>query len=100
MFSSKLRRPLLALAVTYRDYSPSPGPASAEVAKPGHPAGAIVYNGHAGLGTNWAAPERDASANAVFSGDAYDNEIGIVPPVRRVSGEVMMGDPHFLRSRS
>lgn len=99
MFSSKLRRPLLALAVTYGLLAVA-GPASAEVAKPGHPAGAIVYNGHAGLGTNWAAPELDASANAVFSGDAYDNEMGIVPPVRRVSGEVMMGDPHFLRSRS
>ena len=72
MFSSKLRRPLLALAVTAGLLAVA-GPASAEVAKPGHPAGAIVYNGHAGLGTNWAAPELDANANAVFS-----------------SGEVMM----------
>lgn len=105
MSSSKLKRPLLALAVTAGLLAVA-GPASAEVvtnnndpdafsvdigtsealhqvAKPGHPAGAIVYNGHAGLGTNWVAPELDANANAVFSGDAYDNEMGIVPPVRR-----------------
>ena len=88
MFNSKLRRPLPGLAVTAGLLAVA-GPASAEVAKPGHPAGAIVYNGHAGLGTNWAAPELDANANAVFSGDAYNNEMGIVPPVRRASGEVM-----------
>ena len=46
------------------------GPASAGmlVGNPGNAADAIVYNGHAGLGAN---------ANASFSGDAYDNEMGI-----------------------
>ena len=88
MFSSKLKRPLLALAVTAGLFAVA-GPASAEVVtdnkdpdafsvdmgnsealhrvgNPGQAPGAIVYNGHAGLGTNWATPELDANANAVF----------------------------------
>ena len=35
-------------------------------------AGAIVYNGHAGLGANWAATELDANANA-FLPDVNDD---------------------------
>jgi hypothetical protein len=103
MFGSKLKRPLLAVAVT-AGLLAAAGPAGAEVVtnnndpdaftidigtsealhqvgKPGHAAGAIAYNGHAGVGTNWATPELDANANAVFSGDAYDTQSRMPLPV-------------------
>ncbi|MDP9144211.1 MAG: hypothetical protein M3N43_05885 [Actinomycetota bacterium] len=117
MFSTNLKRPLLALAVTAGLLAVA-GPASGatthepnlksyghkvavesflgigtteplhRVGNPVHAAGAIIYNGHAGLGANWAEAELDANANAVFSGDAYD-EMGIVavPPVRPSANE-------------
>jgi hypothetical protein len=69
MFSTNLKRPLVALAVTAGLLTVA-GPAGAGTlgGNSGNSADAIVYNGHAGLGAN---------ANASFSGDAYDDEMGI-----------------------
>jgi hypothetical protein len=98
MFANKLKHLLLTLVVTAGLLAVA-GPASAGVVTDNKDPDAfavdmgtsealhgIVYNGHAGLGANWATPEVDANANAVFSGDAYDNEMGIVPPARPSCG--------------
>ena len=76
---SKFKRPLLALTVTAGLLAVA-GPASADVVTDNKDpekfsvdmgnSEAILYNGHAGLGTNWATPELDANANAVFAGHA------------------------------
>lgn len=86
MFSTNLKGPLVTLAVTAGLLAVA-GPASA-----GNAAGAITYNGHAGLGAArlnssgdelarvgfTALPELDANANAFFRPEVGDEVLAYI----------------------
>jgi hypothetical protein len=79
MFGINLRHSVATLAVA-AGLLAAAGSASAETSQ----SGVVAYNGHAGLGVTdgtsntMAFGERTARDDArVFSGDAYDNEMGI-----------------------
>jgi hypothetical protein len=81
MFGINLKHSLAAVAVAAGVLAAA-GPASAATGQPG----LVAYNGHAGLGvavTDGTSNTimfgaRAAASPAVFSADAYDNEMGLL----------------------